>query len=128
MIQIILPGGIALPETSMDKYACWEEELTRQVEMITGRVVVEAIGPRNKIWRAKWAYDYLDNDTTRRVLAALRTSGPLTASVLPDDRAEMVTGSFLVDSLTRPTFLISDGLEPVWHGLAFSLREVAPHA
>lgn len=128
MTQIILPDGIALPEASGDKYACWEETLTRQVKMISGRVVLEAIGKKHKIWRAKWAYDYLDNETTRRILPVLRSAVPLVVSVLPNDRDEMVTSSFVVDSLTEPSFLFFDNGEPAWHGLAFTLREERPHA
>ena len=95
-----------------------------QVEMITGRMVEES---RGTIWRAKWSYDYLDNETTRSILAILRSGGPIQAAVLPDNSDRMISGRFLTESLTPPTFLISDGGEPVWHGLAFTIREVNPH-
>ncbi len=123
MTQIIL-SGISLPESSGDRYSCWEEDLTVQVEMITGRVVQES---RGTIWRAKWSYDYLDNETTRRILAALHSSGPIQASVLPNGRTELVPGRFFVESITPPAFLFSEDGIPCWHGLGFTLREVEPH-
>ena len=115
MTQIIL-SGISLPESSGDRYSCWEEDLTVQVEMITGRVVQES---RGAIWRA--------NETTRRILAALHSSGPIQASVLPNGRTELVPGRFFVESITPPAFLFSEDGIPCWHGLGFTLREVEPH-
>ena len=44
MNQLIL-NGVRLPEASGDKFSCWEEVLTRQVTMVTGRVVLEALEP-----------------------------------------------------------------------------------
>lgn len=123
MTQMILEN-MALPEASFDKYACWEEYLKVEVEMIEGRMVTEV---RALVWKAKCAYDYLDNGTTRRILSVLRSGGPIQAAVLPDNSDRMISGRFLTESLTPPTFLISDGGEPVWHGLAFTIREVNPH-
>lgn len=126
MTQLIL-NGILLPQTSFDRYAAWEEVLTRQVTMISGRQVVEAIGTRNRIWRLRWSYDYLDNETTRQVLSVLRQGGPVPADFLPDNGDALIPGVFLVSSVTQPTFLIDDGGRPVWHELAFELREERPH-
>ena len=111
MTQIIL-DGIPLPESSNSKYAAWEELLSVQIEMISGRMVSEI---RGKVWRATWSYDYLDNDMTKRILAVLRSGKPFVASM------------FLVENQTRPTFLCSDNGDPIWHGLAFTIREVTPH-
>ena len=127
MDQIIL-SGIRLPQTSFDRYACWEEALTRQLDMISGRRVLERIGKKWKVWRVRWAYDYLEDEICRPVLAVLRSGGPFIASVLPDNADEMVTSSFVAESVTDPTFLIDDGDRAVWHGLGFTLREERPHA
>lgn len=127
MDQIIL-SGIRLPQSSFDRYACWEEALTRQQDMISGRRVLERIGKKWKVWRAQWAYDYLEDEICRPALEILRSGGPIIASVLPDNGVEMITSSFVVDSITNPTFLIDDGGRPVWHGLGFALREEYPHA
>lgn len=124
MTQIIL-GGIPLPEASFDKYSCWEEELAVQIEMISGRMVTEV---RGWIWKATWSYDSLDNETTRRVLAVLRSGKSIQAAVLPDNSDEMVVSLFLVERLTPPSYLCEDGGRPSWHGLGFTLREVEPHA
>lgn len=127
MTQIII-NGIRLPQASFDKYACGEEILKRQKDMISGRRVQERIGKKWKVWRVRWAYDYLEDEICRPVLAALRSGGPFIASVLPDNADEMVTTSFFAESVTDPTFLIDDGNRPVWHGLGFVLREERPHA
>lgn len=127
MDQIIL-NGIRLPQTSFDKYACGEQALTRQLDMISGRRVLERIGKKWKVWRVRWAYDYLEDEICRPVLAVLRSGGPFIASVLPDNADEMVTSSFVAESVTDPTFLIDDDDRAVWHGLGFTLREERPHA
>ena len=59
---------------------------------------------------------YLGNATAQQV------------AYLPDDGTELVTGTFLVTSITDPTFSFSAGGVPYWTGLAFTLREVKPHA
>lgn len=123
MTQIIL-DGIPLPEASNSKYAAWEELLSVQIEMISGRMVSEI---RGKVWRATWSYDYLDNDMTKRILAVLRSGKPFVASILPDNGGKMISSMFLVENQTRPTFLCSDNGDPIWHGLAFTIREVNPH-
>lgn len=124
MTQIIL-DGIPLPEASFSKYACWEELLSVQVEMISGRMITEI---RGKVWKATWSYDYLDNNTTKRILAVLRSGKTFIAAVLPDNSNKMISSTFLVENQTRPTFLCSDNGEPLWHGLSFTIREVKPHA
>lgn len=124
MTQIILED-ILLPEASYGKFSCWEENLSVQIEMISGRMVTEI---RGKVWKASWSYDYLDNETTRKILGVLRSGKPIQAAVLPDNSDSLVPGRFLVESLTPPVYLCSDGGVPLWHGLAFTLREVDPHA
>lgn len=130
MTQIIL-NNILLPEVGFDQYACWEEPQEQTVDMVTRRRVAERIKSNAgewKLWRVRWAYDYMTNGVLRPILAVLRSGGPIPAAVLPDDRDELVTATFLVDSLTEPTFLIDDNGTACWHGLAFSLREERPHA
>ena len=46
---------------------------------------------------------------------------------LPDDSDEMVSGTFLVDSITQPTFAFSRAGVGLWHNVGFTLREVTPH-
>ena len=42
------------------------------------------------------------------------------------DRADK-NGTFLVDSITQPTFAFSKGGVGLWHNVGFTLREVKPH-
>ena len=121
--QIILES-LRLPESANDNYSCWEELLSVQVDMISGRRVIEA---RGKVWKAVYTYDYLEDGTLRPLLSALRSGAPVPATVLPDDRAEPVTSTFVVESVTPPTLLAFDGTTPIWHGLSFTLREERPH-
>lgn len=122
MTQINL-NGLALPEVSRDRYSCWEEDLSVQVEMISGRVVIES---RGKVWKASYQYDYMGNTLLRLLLAQLRTGAPVMATVLTDS-GETVTGRFVVESVTQPTFAFSRGGEGLWHNVGFTLREERPH-
>lgn len=128
MTQMII-GGIYLPMSSGDRYACWEEELSTTVEMISGRVVRELRnqGGRFKVWRARNSFDYLEPGVYQPLLQVLRSGKPFSAVVLPDDGSEMVAGTFMATGLTPATFGFRDGGEAVWRGLAFEIREVQPH-
>ena len=125
MNQLIL-NGVRLPEASGDKFSCWEEVLTRQVTMVTGRVVLEALEPASRIWRASYTFDYMGNDTLRQVLAVLRSGAPFPAVVLPDARDEPVSSTFICDSITNPTYAFSTGRVGLWHNLSFTIREEVP--
>lgn len=129
MIQQLILDGVYMPPVSGDRYSCPEVPLTTQVEMISGRVVTEVrnSGGRYKVWKPSASYDYIEDATYRAALAVLRSGKPFPAVVLPDNSTEMVSGAFLVESLTPATFAFDDG-GAVWRGLAFQLREVSPHA
>ena len=116
-------GGVLLPAPNFDKYSCWEEPQKVQLKMISGRTVEEA---KNPVWRVSYVSDYLDDDTRKRALAVLR-GGPFTGTFLPDNADETITSTFLATGITPPKLLALDGTEPIWHGLAFELREERPH-
>lgn len=121
--QVVI-NNYPLPECTNDRYSCWEEPLSVQVDMISGRRVIET---RGKVWKASYAYDYLEDSVLRPVLEALRSGAPVIATVLPDNATETVTSSFVVESVTQPKLLAFDGTTPIWHGLGFVLREEYPH-
>ena len=123
-IQLII-NDVLLPTTTHDRYSAPEVDLKEQIEMISGRVVEEQ---RGKVWQITYSYDYMGDAKCREVLAALRSRGAKTVSFLPDNGTEMQTGRFLVTSLTPPTLNFYSGGAPKWHNLAFTLREVRPHA
>lgn len=122
MTQLII-NGVALPETSNDKYQCPREPLGRNLEMISGRMVIEA---RGKVYQITYSYDYMGDALMRPLLEALRSGGVLDVQFLPDNSAEMQRGKFLVTSLTNPTFAFSKNGKAYWHNIAFTLREVKP--
>lgn len=124
MTQLILNGQVALPYASGDKYKCYPATLSQQVEMISGRMVEEVRGHVQKI---EYSYDYMGNELLRAVLGILRSGTSFPVAYLPDEGDQLVTGIFLLESLTQPSFAFSRGGVPYWHGLAFTLREVQPH-
>lgn len=123
MTQVTL-GLIALPETSRDQYACWEEDLSVQVDMISGRRVIET---RGSVWKVRYAYDYMGNELMRTVMAVLRSGAPILVTFLPDEEDEPRTSWFVVESVGQPTFAFSRAGKPYWHNLSFTLREERPH-
>lgn len=123
-VQINLGNTLPMPNVSFDKYQCPEVMLSVQVDMISGRRVVEQ---RGKVYQPKVSYDYLPNATYKAALAILRSGAPFVATVLPDNSDTPVTSTFLTDSLTPATLMGFDGGEPIWRGLAFELREERPH-
>lgn len=124
MEPLLVIGGWPLPSVDGDNYRCWEDPGDVKLEMISRRMVIEQ---RGKVWKASYACDYLPDSQLRPVLAVLRSGAPFLATVLPDNSDETVTSTFLVESLTDPKVLVFDGPEPIWHGLAFTLREEQPH-
>ena len=124
MTQLIINNTIALPYASGGKYAAWEEPLSVQIDMISGRRVEEQ---RGLVWRVRYEYDYMGNALMRQLLAALRTGGALNVQFLPDTGDTLLTSTFLRDTLTEPTFAFGRGRVGYWHGISFELREVSPH-
>lgn len=127
MVNQLIIEGILLPYTRKDQYSCWEEPLTRQVDMISGRQVVETIGTKYKVWKVSWSYDYMGNDLLRQILAVLRSGKPFLASALPDNADEMITSTFFLESMTQPSFAFDKRGVGLWHNLNFTLREERPH-
>ena len=126
MIQLIL-DGIVMPEVSKNKYKAEEVSLSKQVEMISGRIVLEEQG---KVWMISCSYSYLyDKDGTvlPAVLNTLRGSKPFVATFLPDNGNELLASTFIATSITSPSISFCSGGVPYWTGLAFTLREVRPH-
>lgn len=125
MIQLILNGQVELPQTSKDKYRCYPADLSQQLDMISGRRVQEE---RGKVQMIEYSYDYMGNALMRAVLGILRSGTSFPVAYLPDEGDELVTGMFLTESITQPTFAFSRNGVPYWHLFGFTLREVKPHS
>lgn len=121
--QLVL-AGVALPYTSRDRYRAYPDTLSRQAEMISGRMVAEQ---RGKVWRVSYSCDWLDDATKNAVLATLRSGEPFEAVFLPDNGTEMVPATMRTESLTPPSFAFTSHGAVRWHNLSFTLREVRPH-
>lgn len=124
MVQLIV-GGVVLPQTSNDKYTCYPDILSSQVDMISGRRVQEVRGVVQKI---SYAYDTLESSVWKALATVLRSGNPISVSYLPDDSDTMVNSMFLVESVSNPTFGFARNGSAVWHDISFTLREVRPHA
>lgn len=124
MTQLII-DGIILPEVSKNKYRCAPQELSQNIEMISGRMVKEV---RGSVQVIQAQYSYIDKDLWSQLSKVLRSKKSFPVVYLPDDAPEMQTGNFLVTSITDPTFSFSANGVPYWTGLSFTLREVKPHA
>ena len=125
MSSPLIINGLYCPEPDFDGYRAWEDTLREQITMISGRIVEEV---RGKVWRVEYTSGRMSDALTRQLLTALRAKGSKPVTFLPDDSDDMKASTFLVESLTPPTLAFFDGSEPVWTGLAFTLREVKPHA
>lgn len=124
--QVIL-DGVSLPMSTGDRYSCWEEMHTVDLVM-ADRSMVREVPDKFKVWRARYSFDLLDNETYLAALKILRQGEAFQAAVLPDNGNEMIVSKFFCVSLTQATFAFADNGEAVWHNLAFELREEEPHA
>lgn len=123
--QLII-NGEPLPHVDDDKYQCYEEELAVQRTMSNGRLTKELTGVS---WHIVYEYDTMPQEQYRRVLAALRSSGPLRVQFLPDNSSTLAPPTdFLCTVRPQPAFAFDDNGGPVWHNVRFELQEVDPHA
>ena len=123
MTQILI-NGLALPQTSNDRYRCYPSKLAEQVMMISGRMVTEI---RGTVQIIEYSYDYMTDTTYKALLTALRTNPPITVTYLPDDSDTMVTSDFVVTSYPMPSFMFAKSGTAYWHNVSFAIREVSPH-
>lgn len=125
MTQLILNNSVYLPETSRDKYKCYPSLLGTQVDMISGRRVLEV---RGWVQIIEYEYDYMGDSLMRQVLAVLRSGQSFPVAYLPDNADTLTVSTFLTQDFPQPTFAFSKSGVPYWHNVAFTLREVKPHA
>lgn len=125
MTQLILNNSVYLPETSRDKYKCYPSLLGTQVDMISGRRVLEV---RGWVQIIEYEYDYMGDSLMRQVLAVLRSGQSFPVAYLPDNSDTLAVSTFLTQDFPQPTFAFSKAGVPYWHNVSFTLREVKPHA
>lgn len=126
MTQLIL-DGIALPESVKGGYAAVKEPLSRNVEMVSGRMVREM---RGNVWRISYQYGYFSDELKNQILAACERGKkqPITCGFLPQESpGELTYSEFFVTSVTRPKFMWSANSKPMWGDFSVELREVRPH-
>ena len=124
MTQLII-DGLYLPQTSRGRYRCRVVPMQTQVVMANGRMVTEIIGD---VWEISYSYEHMDDAIYRALLGKLRSHGALPCVALPDDSDTMITGDFICTVQPKPTFSFAQGSRAIWSNVAFTLREVRPHA
>lgn len=125
MTQLVI-DGVTYPEAVGEDgtYECYPETLSRELEMISGLVVLEE---RGEVIRINYKYRYFDDDLMRACLNSLRKKRIAMVSYLDQDSNTLKTAKFLCTSPPRANYLMSvDGI-PYWENITFSLREVRPH-
>ncbi len=124
MTQLII-NGTAYPETSSDKYQCYDEDLSKDLRMASGRLVREI---RGRIRIIKYQYDYMGDELLRTLLSDLRQPEALTVSYLTPENDTLETSRFRCTDYPKPAVAFSDGGHPKWHDVSFTLEEVSPRA
>lgn len=125
LTQLVVNNTIYLPQTTRDKYRCYPSLLSQQIEMITGRIVQEI---RGTVQIIEYSYDYMGNELMRQLNEVLRSGAPFPVAYLPDGTDEMESSIFICTDFPVPEFAFSRYGVPYWHNVAFTLREVRPHA
>ena len=122
--QLII-NGIQLPFVSNDRYRGYEDELGVVETMADGSSVFEIQG---MVWRVGYSCDKLPDDTLRALLPLLRRKQEMSVAFVPEGETTMRSAVMFCDSLpTRPSVAFAKAGAPVWHNLAFTLREVYAH-
>ncbi len=129
MTQLILDSGgysIRLPESIKKGYTAYEEDLSEDITMISGRMVREL---RGVVWRIEYQYGYFSEEEKNRVISACRKGRqqPITCAFLPPDSDSMIVSKFFVTSFPSPRFMWSADGKPLWADFSIQLREVNPH-
>lgn len=114
-----------MPEIDKNRYACYESVLGQQLKMAAGNLVFEYVG-KVQIIQAK--YNYIDTELWKKIRPILKSGADFQVVYLPDSGDELLPGTFMVTSMSDPSFSFSAGGKAYWTGLAFELREVEPHA
>lgn len=130
MTQLILDTGganILLPESIKGGYTAYEEDLSEEVLMISGRLVREL---RGVVWRVEYQYGWFGEENKNRVISACRKGQqqPITCAFLPPTSESLYVSTFFVSSFQSPKFMWSTDGKPLWADFSVSLREVNPHA
>lgn len=130
MTQLILDStgyNIVLPESIKKGYTAYEEDLSEDITMISGRMVREI---RGTVWRVEYQYGFFAEEEKNRVIAACRKGRqqPISCAFLPPDSDTMIVSTFFVTDFKPPSFMWSVDRKPLWADFSVILREVNPHA
>lgn len=123
MTQLVI-DNLTLPYVKGGGYRCREEVLSKQLEMISGRMVEEV---RGLVWVIEYTAPTLDNTTMAELMKLLRHSKIFPVTFLPDNSTGLMTSTFLCTQRSTPSFIMEHLGEPVWNNVSFTLREVEPH-
>lgn len=131
MTQLILDTSgfnLVLPESQKGGYRAYEEDLSVEKQMISGRLVKELVGT---VWRIEYQYGFFSGEEKDAVIAACQKGRrePIECAFLPPSgQNEMIAGTFFVTEFSSPKFMWSSDGKALWADFSLSLREVSPHA
>lgn len=136
MTQLILDTTgycVVMPESQKGGYTAQFTPLHEDVEMITGRLVLEL---RGNVWVLNYQYGWFEAEMKNRVISACEKGKrtPITCDFLtPDSTGALSTSRFWVTAFTYPKFFWSTRLigdhetpYPLWGDFSLTLREVKP--
>lgn len=126
MTQLIIEGLVYPEATGNDgSYSCQDEVLSRQLQMVSGRLVEEVVGQVTVI---NYSYKYLDDTFMRQCLQALRVKRVVNVLYRTPESDTLKSGTFLCTAPPNPEYYMSIDKTVYWTNISFTLREVNPHA
>jgi len=128
MMNQLIVNGITLPNVKGGRYTCYEDVLSESIEMISGRMVEEVRGIVYVVEYSTGADGSMENSLYQSLIPILRSGKSFPVQVLPDNRSDVITSTFICTERPKPMMIMEHLGEPVWANISFTLREVYPHA
>lgn len=117
-------NGIALPESIGDGYKVYDEILSQNVRMISGKTVQEV---RGYVTTIEYQYGALSDETYKELLPILRSGKTLDVTYTVAETPERQYDRMIVENYSQPKYMFSHGDEPVWLDFGVKLKGVYPH-
>ena len=117
-------NGIALPESIGDGYKVYDERLSKNVQMISGKTVQEVRGYTTVI---EYQYGALSDELYKTLLPILRSGQTLEVTYTVPETSARQYDKMIVVSYTQPKYMFSRGDDPVWLDFGLKLKGVYPH-
>lgn len=124
MIAQLTIGSIILPESIGDGYKVYDDRLSQNVQMISGKWVQEVRGYTTVI---EYQYGALPDATFKALLPLLRSGETLDVFYVVPETDITQYEKMIVDSYSQPKYMFTHGTDPVWLDFSMKLKGVYPH-